>query len=301
MKSNCVKSFHLILQFDGSLRVIGFAGVSASTALALRWTPRRCSKPRACHAKASAKAYIGPRADAPSPPPATQKQRQSGGAQNAPKRTSDPAQTLHAPRLPRKSSGRATEPKTRQSVHQCPRSAPSPRLPHKSSGRAAEPNAPKRTPERRQSVHRTPCSAPSPTPATPKQRQSGGAQNAPKRTSDPAQTLQAPLPRLPRKSSGRAAEPKTRQSVHRTPCRCSKPHACHTKAAAERRSPKRRQSVHQTPRRCSKPHACLCISKRQAVSHQDAHVFLMWGCMLKPPGQKSHVKACSFPESPALG
>ena len=243
-------------------------------------TPCSCSKSHACHAKAApeprrpndAKAYIRPPADAPSPTPATQKQRQSGGDQTTPKRTSDPLQMLQVPRLPRKSSGRSAEPKRRQSVH-----------------------------------------APSPTPATPKQRQSGGDQTTPKRTSDPVQMLQ--VPRLPRKSSGRAAETKRRQSVHQTPCRRSKSHACHAKAAAERRRPndakayirpragapsptpatqkqrqsgggqttpkrtsdplqmlqvprlprkssgraaetKRRQSVHQTPCRRSKSHAC---------------------------------------------
>ena len=124
-------------------------------------TPRRCSKSHACHAKSAAerrssndaKAYVRPRADAASPTPATQM---------TPKRTSDPVQMRQVPRLPRKSSGRAAEPKRRQSVHQ------------------------------------TPCR--SPTPATQKQRQSGGAQTTPKRTSDPVQMQQ--VPRLPRKSNG---------------------------------------------------------------------------------------------------
>ena len=158
-------------------------------------TPRKCSKPHACHAKAAAerrspkraKAYIRPRAAAPSPTPATQKQRQSGGAQNAPKRTSDPVQVLQVPRLPRKSSGRA---KTRQSVHQTPRKR------SKSHARHAKAAAERRSPKRAKAYIRPRASAPSPTPATQKQRQSGGAQNAPKRTSDPAQALQ--VPRLPR-------------------------------------------------------------------------------------------------------
>ena len=228
-------------------------------------TPRKCSKPHACHAKAAAerrsptltKAYIRPRASAPSPTPATQKQRQSGGAQNAPKRTSDPVQVLQVPRLPRKSSGRAAEPKTRQSVHQTPCKCSKSHACHakaaaerrsqsvhqtpckcsKSHACHAKAAAERRSPKRAKAYIRPRASAPSPTPATQKQRQSGGAQNAPKRTSDPVQALQ--VPRLPRKSSGRAAEPKTRQSVHQTPCKCSKSHACHAKAAAERRSPKR--------------------------------------------------------------
>ena len=193
-------------------------------------TPGKRSKHQACHAKAAAewrsqkraKAYIRPRASAPRPTPATQKQRQSGGAQNAPKRTSDPAQVLQVPRLPRKSSGRAAEPKTRQSVHRAP---PKCSKSHACHAKAA---AERRSPKRAKAYIRPRASAPSPTPATQKQRQSGGAQNAPKRTSDPAQVLQ--VPRLPRKSSGKAAGPKTRQSVHQTPRKCSKAHACHAKA-----------------------------------------------------------------------
>ena len=216
-------------------------------------TPCKCSKSHACHAKAAAerrspkraKAYIRPRASAPSPTPATQKQRQSGGAQNAPKRTSDPVQVLQAPRLPRKSSGRAAEPKTRQSVHQTPCKC------SKSHACHAKAAAERRSPKRAKAYIRPRASAPSPTPATQKQRQSGGAQNAPKRTSDPVQVLQ--VPRLPRKSSGRAAEPKTRQSVHQTPRKCSKSHACHAKAAAERRSPKRAKAYIRPPAGAASP------------------------------------------------
>ena len=148
-------------------------------------------------------------------------------------------QVLQAPRLPRKSNGRAAEPKTRQSVHQTPCKCSKPHACH------AKAAAERRSPKRAKAYIRPRASAPSPTPATQKQRQSGGAQNAPKRTSDPVQVLQAP--RLPRKSSGRAAEPKTRQSVHQTPGKCSKPHACHAKAAAERRSPKRAKAYIRPP------------------------------------------------------
>ena len=255
--------------------------------------PCRCSKPHACHAKATAerrrpndaKAYIRPPADALSPTPATQKQRQTSGDQTTPKRTSDPLQMLHAPRLPHKSSGRPAETKRRQSVHQIPcrcskthachakataerrrpndakayirppADAPSPTpATQKQRQTSGDQTTPKRTSDPLQMLHAprlatqkqrqdggdqtTPkrtSDAPSPTPATQKQRQSGGDQTTPKRTSDPLQMLQ--VPRLPRKSSGRAAETKRRQSVHQTPCRCSKSHACHTKAAAERRRP----------------------------------------------------------------
>ena len=208
-----------------------------------------------------AKAYIRPRANAPSPTPATQKQRQSGGAQNAPKRTSDPVQVLQVPRLPRKSSGRAAEPKTRQSVHQTPRKC------SKSHACHAKAAAERRSPKRAKAYIRPRASAPSPTPATQKQRQGGGAQNAPKRTSDPAQALQ--VPRLPRKSSGRAAEPKTRQSVHQTPCKCSKSDACHAKAAAERRSPKRAKAYIR-PRAAAPSPTPATQKQRQSGGAQNA-------------------------------
>ena len=97
------------------------------------------------------------------------------------------------------------------------------------------------------------------------------------------------VPRLPRESSSRAAETKERQSVHQTPCRCSKSHACHAKAGAEQRRPrsakayirppavqqaprlpressgraaetKERQSVHQTP--CSAASSTPATQKR---------------------------------------
>ena len=232
-------------------------------------TPCKCSKPHACHAKAAAerrrpkraKAYIRPRAGAASPTPATQKQRQSGGDQNAPKRTSDPAQVLQAPRLPRKSSGRAAETKTRQSVHQTPCKCSKRHACH------AKAAAERRRPKRAKAYIRPRASAPSARPATQKQRQSGGDQNAPKRTSDPVQVLQAP--RLPRKSNGKAAETKTRQSVHQTPCRCSKSHACHAKAAAERRRPKRAKAYIRP--RASAPSPTPATQKqRQSGGDQNA-------------------------------
>ena len=211
--------------------------------------------------KSSAKAYIRPRASAPSATPATQKQRQSGGDQNAPKRTSDPVQVLQAPRLPRKSSGRAAETKTRQSVHQTPCKCSKPHACH------AKATAERRRPKHAKAYIRPRAGAASPTPATQKQRQSGGDQNAPKRTSDPAQVLQ--VPRLPRKSSGRAAETKTRQSVHQTPCKCSKSHACHAKAAAEQQRPKRAKAYIRP--RASAPSATPAAQKqRQSGGDQNA-------------------------------
>ena len=80
------------------------------------------------------------------------------------------------------------------------------------------------------------------TPATQKQRRSRGAPATPKRTSAPLQCHQ--VPRLPRKSSGRAAEPQRRQSVHQTPCSATKSHACKSNGRAAELG---LQSIHQTP------------------------------------------------------
>ena len=209
---------------------------------------------------ATPSAIYTPPAGAPSPTPATRKQRQSSGDQGAPKRTSDPLQVLQVPRLPRESSGRAAETKERQSVHQ------------------------------------TPCSAASPTPATRKQRQSSGDQGAPKRTSDPLQCskphachakaaakqrrprsakayIRPPavqqVPRLPRESSGRAAETKERQSVHQTPCRCSKSHACHAKAAAEQRRPRSAKAYIRPPAGAASPTPAT-RKQRQSSGDQGA-------------------------------
>ena len=253
--------------------------------------PVQCFKPQACHAKAAAerqspkraKAYIRPRAMLQT----LRLPRRSSGRAAEAKAYIRLRAVLQAPRLPRKSSGRAAEPKTRQSVHQTPcrctkphachakaaaeRRSPKrakayirlraavlqvPRLPRKSSGRVAAqrakayingravlqaPRLPRKSssraaePKTRQSVHQSPCSALSPRPATQKQRQSGRAQNAPKRTSDPV--------------------------------RCSKSHACHAKAAAERR-PKTRQSVHQRP--CGAPSPTPATQKQQQSVHQTA-------------------------------
>ena len=165
--------------------------------------------------------------------PATQKQRQSGGAQDAPKRTSEPVQCSKPHACHAKTRTERRSPKRAKAYIRARAVLQAPCLPRKSSGRAAEPK-----------TRQGPCSVPSPAPATHKQRHSGGAPNAPKRTSEPARcsmphachgkaaaerrsikrakdyiraraVLQAP--RLPRKSSGRAAEPTTRQSVHQGP------------------------------------------------------------------------------------
>ena len=258
-----------VLQVPRLPRKSSGRAAETKTRQSVHQTPCKCSKRHACHAKAAAerrrpkraKAYIRPRASAPSPTPATQKQRQSGGDQNAPKRTSDPAQAQQIPRLPRKRSGRAAETKTRQSVHQTPRKC------SKSHACHAKAAAERRRPKRAKAYIRPRASAPSATPATQKQRQSGGDQNAPKRTSDPVQVQQ--VPRLPRKSSGRAAETKTRQSVHQTPCKCSKSHACHAKAAAERRRPKRAKAYIR-PRASAQSATPATQKQRQSGGDQNA-------------------------------
>ena len=199
---------------------------------------QKSSKSHACHAKvqrparrpAHTKAYIRPRADAANPMPATQKSSGQRGGPRTPKRTSDPVQMQYVPRLPRKSPAASAAARAHQSVHQTPCRCSKSRACHAKVQRPAR---------RRDNDAKTyigpPADAPSPTPATQKQRQSRGDQTTPKRTSDPLQCRQ--VPRLPRKSSGKAAETKRRQNVHRTPCRCTKSHACDAKAATEPRRP----------------------------------------------------------------
>ena len=231
---------------------------------------------------------------AASPTPATRKQRQRSGDQGAPKRTSDPLQRSKPHACHAKAGAEQRRPRSAKAYIRPPAAQQAPRLPRKSRGRAAET-------KERQSVHQTPCSAASPTPATRKQRQSSGDQGAPKRTSDPLQVLQ--VPRLPRESRGRAAETKERQSVHQTPCsaasptpatrkqrqssgdqgapkrtsdplQCSKSHACHAKAAAEQRRPRsakayvRPPAVQQVPRLPRKSRGRAAETKERQSVHQ---------------------------------
>ena len=154
---------------------------------------------------ATPSAIYTPPAGAPSPTPATRKQRQSSGDQGAPKRTSDPLQCSKSHACHAKAAAEQRRPGSAKAYIRPPAVQQVPRLPRESSGRAAET-------KERQSVHQTPCSAASPT----------GDQGAPKRTSDPLQ--------------------------------CSKSHACHAKAAAAQRRPRsakayiRPPAVQQVPR-----------------------------------------------------
>ena len=169
-----------------------------------------------------------------------------------------------------------------------------PRLPRKSPAASA-------AAREHQSVHQTPCSAASPTPATQKSSGQRGGPRTPKRTSDPLQRrkshpchakVQRParrpantkayirppavpqVPRLPRKSPAASAAAREHQSVHQTPCRCSKSHACHAKAAAASAAAREHQSVHQTPCKCSQSHAChakAAAASAAAREHQSIH------------------------------
>ena len=208
------------------------ASAAARAHQSVHQTPCRCSKSHACHAKvqrparrpAHTKAYIRPRADAASPTPATQKSSGQRGGPRTPKRTSDPVQMQQVPRLPRKSPTASAAARAHQSVHQTPCRCSKFHACH------AKVQRPARRPVHTKAYIRPRADAASPTPATQKSSGQRGGPRTPKRTSDPVQMQQ--VPRLPRKSSGRAAETKRRQSVHQTPCRCSKSHACHAEAAA---------------------------------------------------------------------
>ena len=180
---------------------------------------------------------------------------------------------LQAPRLPRESSGRAAETKERQSVHQTPCSAASPTPATRKSGRAAET-------KERQSVHQTPCSAASPTPATRKQRQRSGDQGAPKRTSDCSAASPTPATRKQRQSSGDQGAPKRTSD----PLQRSKSHACHAKAAAEKRRP-RSAKAYIRPLQCSKSHACHA----KAAAEQR-----------RPRGAKAYIRPPAVQQVPRL-
>ena len=228
-----------------------------------------------------------------------------------PKRTSDPLQTPQAPRLPRKSPAASAAAREHQSVHQTPPDAtsPTPATQKSASAAAREHQSVHQTPRRRNKSHachakvQRPARRPANTNATQKSSGQRGGPRTPKRTSDPAQMQQ--VPRLPRKSPAAPAAAREHQSVHQTPCRRRKPHACHAKvqqSSGQRggpRTPKRtsdpvqilqvprlprkspaasaaareHQSIHQTPCRRSKSHACHAKVQRPArrPANQNVH------------------------------
>ena len=176
-----------------------------------------------------AKAYIRPLADAASPTPATQKSSGQRGGPRTPKRTSDPVQMQQVPRLPRKSPAASAAARAHQSVHQTPRRC------SKSHACHAKVQRPARRPAHTKAYIRPRADAASPTPATQKSSGQRGGPRTPKRTSDPMQMQQ--VPRLPRKSPAANAAACAHQSVHQTPRRRSKSHACHAKVQRPARRP----------------------------------------------------------------
>ena len=242
-------------------------------------------KAHACHAKvqrparrpANTKAYIRPRADAASPTPATQKSSGQRGGPRTPKRTSDPVQMQQVPRLPRKSPAASAAAREHQSVHQtpcrCSKShachAKVQRPPHRPANTkayirpradAASPGPhachakvqrPARRPANTKAYIRPRADAASPTPANQKSSSQRGGPRTPKRTSDPLQMPQSP--RLPRKSPAASAAAREHQSVHQTPCRCSKSHACHAKVQRPARRPANTKAYIRPPADAASP------------------------------------------------
>ena len=205
-------------------------GKAPSAAPATQKPPAERRRPR------DASAYIRPLAEHQAPHLPRKSDRHSGGDQGTPGRTSDPLAEHQVPHLPRKSHrqsggdqgtpGRTSDPWQSTLSHACHA---------KDTGRAAKTKG-------RQGVHPTPCRAPSAAPATQKQpadrrrprdarayirplaphlphkrdRQSGGDQGTPGRTSDPWQCSKCRTCHA--KATGTAAETNGRQGVHPTPC-----------------------------------------------------------------------------------
>ena len=300
------------------------ASAAARAHQSVHQTPCRCSKSHACHAKvqrparrpAHTTAYITPHADAASPTPATQKSNGQRGGPRTPKRTSDPEQMQQVPHLPRKSPAASAAARAHQSVHQTPCRCSKPHACH------AKVQRPARRPAHTKAYIRPRADAVRPTPATQKSSGQRGGPRTPKRTSDPVQMQQ--VPRLPRKSPAASAAARAHQSVHQTPCRCSKSHACHAKVQrparrrdndaktyigppADARLPhkssdraaetKRRQSVHQTPCSAAKSHACHAKAAAKRRRPNDAKNVHRTPCRCTK-SHACHTKAATEPRRP---
>ena len=226
----------------------------------------------ACHVwrPRDARAYIRPLAEHQVAHLPRKSQRQSGGDQRTPGRTSDPLLSTKCRACHAKATSRATETKGRHGVHPTPCSAPSPtpviqkppaerrrprdarayirplaehqvpHLPRKSQ--AAETKG-------HQGVHPTPCSAPSPKPATQKPP-------AERRRHRDARAYIRPLgehqvPRLPRKSHRQSGGDQWTPGRTSDPLQSTKWRTCHAKATGRAAETKGRQGVHPTP--CSAP------------------------------------------------
>ena len=85
---------------------------------------------------------------------------------------------------------------------------------------------------------------------------------------------------------------KRRQSVHRTPCRCSKSHACRAKAAAERRRPNDAEAYIGPLCRCSKSHACHAKAAAERRRPNDAKAYIRPPCRCSKP-HACHAKAAA--------
>ena len=152
--------------------------------------------------------------NAPRPTPATQKQRQSSADQTTPKRTSDPLQCTKPHACHAKAAAEQRRPNDAKAYIRPPAMHQAPRLPRKSSGRSSgDQTTPKRTSDPLPCAQSHACHA----KAAAEQRRPNDA----KAYIRPPAVHQAS--RLPRKSSGRAAETQRRQSVHQTPCRAPSP------------------------------------------------------------------------------
>ena len=181
------------------------------------------------------------------------------------------------PRLPRKSPAASAAARARQSVHQTPCKC------SKSHACHAKVQRPPRRPAHTKAYIRPRADAASPTPATQKSSGQRGGPRTPKRTSDPVQTQQ--VPRLPRKSPAVSAAARAHQSVHQTPCRCSKSHACHAKVQRSARRPAhtkayiRPRATQQAPR--------LPRKSAAARAHQSVHQTPADAASPTPATQKS--------------
>ena len=217
-----------------------------SAAPAMQKPPAEQRRPR------DARAYIRPLAEHQVPRLPRKSHRQSSGDQKTPGRTSDPLQSTKCCACHAKATGRAAETKGRQSVHRTPCRAPS------AAPATQKPPAEQRRPRDARAysgplaehqVLRLPRKS---------QRQSTGDQGTPGRTSDPLRSTKCRACRA--KATGRAAETKGRQGVHRTPCRAPSAAPATQKPAAEHRRPRdarayiRPLAEHQVPRLPCKSH-----------------------------------------------
>ena len=251
----------------------GRQGVHPTPCSAPSPTPATQKPPAEWRRPRDARAYIRPLAVHQAPRLPRKRHRQSAGDKGTPGRTSDPLAVHQVPRLPRKSHQQSGGDQRDAmayirplAVHQVPRL---PRKSHRQSG--GDQGTPGRTSDPLQCTKSHACHAKATGRAAetkgrqgahlPRKshRQSGGDQGMPGRTSDPLQSTKShachawrrprdarayirPLavhqvPRLPRKSHRQSRGDQGTPGRTSDPLQCTKPHACHAKAPAERRRP----------------------------------------------------------------